>query len=141
MLELVFVIVVLGILAAIAIPKLWVTRDDAIVAKGRSEVATIRSAILTDRQKRLLQGKNAIRGSLDDAAINTENEALFDGNTTDPLLEYPIYSKDAPGHWMKTGTNQYVYILSDGNVTFDYNTTTGRFDCDHTKELCRLLTQ
>ena len=33
MIELIFVIVILGILAAIAIPKLAVTRDDAVIAK------------------------------------------------------------------------------------------------------------
>ncbi len=40
MIELIFVIVILGILAAVAIPKLTATRDDAQVAKGASEIAT-----------------------------------------------------------------------------------------------------
>ncbi|MBU0631942.1 type II secretion system GspH family protein [bacterium] len=40
MIELVFVIVILGILAAIAIPKLAATRDDAKIAKGATELAT-----------------------------------------------------------------------------------------------------
>ena len=71
MIELVFVIVVIGILASIAMPRLWVTRDDAIVSKGRSDVATIRSAIATDRQKRMLEGNATIRNKLDSAAANT----------------------------------------------------------------------
>ncbi len=41
MIELIFVIVILGILAAVAIPKLAATRDDAKIAKGASEVATL----------------------------------------------------------------------------------------------------
>ncbi len=41
MIELIFVIVILGILAAVAIPKLAATRDDAKISKGASEVATI----------------------------------------------------------------------------------------------------
>ena len=40
MIELIFVIVILGILAAVAIPKLAATRDDARIAKGASELAT-----------------------------------------------------------------------------------------------------
>ncbi|MBU0631941.1 type II secretion system GspH family protein [bacterium] len=40
MIELIFVIVILGILAAVAIPKLAATRDDAKVAKGATELAT-----------------------------------------------------------------------------------------------------
>ena len=41
MIELIFVIVILGILAAVAIPKLAATRDDAKVSKGASELATL----------------------------------------------------------------------------------------------------
>jgi len=40
MIELIFVIVILGILAAVAIPKLAATRDDAKIAKGATELAT-----------------------------------------------------------------------------------------------------
>ena len=40
MIELIFVIVIIGILAAVAIPKLAATRDDAIDARVRSNVAT-----------------------------------------------------------------------------------------------------
>jgi len=56
MLELVFVIVVIGILSAIAIPKFAATRDDAEISKGRAEVAAMRSAVATERQKRILRG-------------------------------------------------------------------------------------
>ncbi|ADV47285.1 type II secretion system protein [Nitratifractor salsuginis] len=40
MIELIFVIVIIGILAAVAIPKLAATRDDAKDAKIKSNVAT-----------------------------------------------------------------------------------------------------
>ncbi len=137
MLELVFVIVVIGILATVALPKLWVTRDDAIISKGRSDVATIRSAISTDRQKRLLEGNATIRTKLDDVTTyNADDSPLFS-----ELLQYPVYSKSTAGSWKKTGENTYVFILGDGNVTFTYDTETGAFDCDHTKDGCKDLTQ
>ncbi len=41
MIELVFVIVILGILASVAIPKLAATRDDAQIAKSTSEVSSL----------------------------------------------------------------------------------------------------
>ena len=64
MIELIFVIVVIGILAAIAIPKFAVTRNDAVITKGRTVVAALRSAIATERQKRILRGKfDAITGA------------------------------------------------------------------------------
>ncbi len=56
MIELVFVIVVVGILAAIAVPRLAATRDDAIITKARAAVGAMRSAIATERQKRILRG-------------------------------------------------------------------------------------
>ena len=40
MIELIFVIVILGILAAVAIPKLAATRDDAKEVKERANIAT-----------------------------------------------------------------------------------------------------
>ncbi len=40
MIELIFVIVILGILAAVAIPRLAATRDDANIAKSLSEIGT-----------------------------------------------------------------------------------------------------
>ncbi len=43
MIELIFVIVILGILAAVAIPKLAATRDDAEISKIASNAATLLS--------------------------------------------------------------------------------------------------
>jgi len=46
MIELIFVIVIIGILAAVAIPKLSATRDDAIDSKVKSNVATCLSDVV-----------------------------------------------------------------------------------------------
>jgi len=40
MIELIFVIVILGILAAVAIPRLTATRDDATIARSATDLAT-----------------------------------------------------------------------------------------------------
>jgi general secretion pathway protein G len=45
MIELIFVIVILGILAAVAVPRLAATRDDANVARGATELATLISDV------------------------------------------------------------------------------------------------
>jgi general secretion pathway protein G len=72
MIELVFVIVIIGILAGIALPRLATTRDDAFISKARTTVGALRSAISTERQKRIL------RGVFDD----------INGSTAVGLLEY-----------------------------------------------------
>ena len=46
MIELIFVIVIIGILAAVAIPKLAATRDDATDAKVKANVATCLSDVV-----------------------------------------------------------------------------------------------
>ena len=134
MLELVFVIVVLGILAAVAIPKLAATRDDAQIAKGRSDVAAIRSAIVSERQIRLLRGDSSYINQLDDATQDLENETLFDNNGTaaNSILMYGIVSKDSNGHWMKDDADTYIYKVINTPISFDYNATSGIFTCNRT---------
>ena len=75
MIELIFVIVILGILAAVAIPKLAATRDDAKIAKGASDVATLISdlgAYYTANGKFDPAATNiALSGTIDPAATST----------------------------------------------------------------------
>ena len=49
MIELIFVIVILGILAAVAIPRLAATRDDAEISKAATNVATAVTDITSTR--------------------------------------------------------------------------------------------
>lgn len=138
MIELVFVIVVIGILAAIAIPKFAATRDDAQIAKGRSDVAAIRSAIVSERQTRLLTGNSAYINRLH--AGNAGNfTTLFDNNGTvaNSLLQYGITTQNSMnGHWddsvvlAANGSWQYTYRVINTDVTFDYNSTSGTFSCN-----------
>ncbi|WP_148785634.1 type II secretion system protein [Campylobacter concisus] len=57
MIELIFVIAVIGVLAAIAIPKISATRDDAVLVKTMAE---IRTAIEEINAYYISQGKLAI---------------------------------------------------------------------------------
>ena len=144
MIELIFVIVVLGILAAVAIPKLAASRDDAVIVKGKSQVAAIRSGISLLKSKRLLEGNMTAISSLDVATNNTEGQNLFYGGDAGNILEYPIISKDADGHWMKTGTTTYAFKVLGQAISFTYNSSSG-FDCNVTDVTtgsnCKLLTQ
>lgn len=148
MIELVFVIVVLGILAAVAIPRLAVTRDDAQIAKGRSDVAATRAAIVSERQGRLLRGESAYINKLHGATTAT----IFDNNGTvaNALMQYGVATQDnTNGHWDDTVTNnngawQYTYRATNTDVSFDYNPANGTFTCDRVgnaanEVLCRLL--
>ena len=94
MVELVFVIVVIGILTAVAVPKFAATRDDAIITKAIATIASVRSALSTERQKRILRGDFSPLVSLGGTTDN--DKPLFDNYDGDvnasTVLEYPIRS-------------------------------------------------
>jgi len=56
MMELIFVIVIIGILVSVAVPKLSVTREDAVTLKMKTTISTLRTAIAVEEQARLLRG-------------------------------------------------------------------------------------
>ena len=73
MIELIFVIVILGILAAVAIPRLSATRDDAQVSKASTDLATAIQDIAN---------YYTAKGSLSTVKTMT-NVATFDDTTKD----------------------------------------------------------
>jgi len=146
MIELVFVILVLGILSAVAIPKLSASVEDANIAVGISTVSSIRSAIASERQKSLILGIVAYPAILDDATKDINDEALFDGNASIDILQYPIYSGTESGNWMKTSNNgasitYKYYIGTSKTVVFTYTKADGKFDCNHTESNCKDLAE
>jgi general secretion pathway protein G len=140
MIELVFVIVVLGILASIAIPKLTATRTDAQITKGINDVSVIRSSIINTRSANLLKG-NPTFPSLEK---NATDDILFEG-----ILDYPIKRKAVSSNngWTtgeKAGID-YILTIDSIAVNFEYSNTTGIFTCRDknddadSKELCDQL--
>ena len=107
MIELVFVIVIIGILSAVAIPKFAATRDDAVITKARATVASARSALSTERQKRILRGEF------------TDINSTTVGTDFDSLLEYSVKSCSAStcGGWSTSGS-AYTFHGPTGDVTF-----------------------
>jgi general secretion pathway protein G len=130
MIELVFVIVVLGILASIALPKLAVTRTDAQITKYTADIATIRSAIATTRSQNLLKGIPDFP-ELEGA----DNDMLFDN-----VLDYPIKISDGKTGWKNGDGKEYTLSIDGSDIVFTYDDT-GRFTCDTNGSLCKQLTQ
>lgn len=135
MIELVFVIVVLGILASVAIPKLSATRTDAKISKGRADISSIRSGIMTERQSRLITGNSAwiTKADMDDTT-------LFDG-----VLTYGITSS-ATG-WTSSADGSYTLTIDGVDTDFTYYDSTaaaanrGKFVCTAaTTNYCAKLT-
>lgn len=121
MIELVFVIVVIGILSAVAIPKFAATRDDAIMSKARTTLASVRSSLSTERQKRILRGNFTNIGDLGNATVAFGN---FDNDAASPVLQYPVNNcaTGKKGCWSRTANTTYVFTKpGSGTATFTLN--------------------
>ena len=110
LIELVIVIVILGILAAVAIPKYEDMREQARVATLKGQLGSIRSAIA------IQYARNALTGS---AAFPTLNGAIFaDGNVPkEPVMNSNAVKTtagiDDAGGWQ--------YIVATGIVRANLN--------------------
>lgn len=144
MIEMVFVIVVLGILASIAVPRLAATRTDAEISKGRADVASIRSAIITERQSRLIVGcPDYIPNGTSTYTCNgntynqMDNGGLFGG-----VLMYSVANQSGVnGKWSATaGSGTYVFRSNNTNTTFTYTPASGTFTCTAGNGYCDELT-
>ncbi|HIC43137.1 MAG TPA: type II secretion system protein [Sulfurimonas sp.] len=113
MIELIFVIVILGILAAVAIPKLAATRDDAKISKISSNLATL----LSDAGSYYTsQGEANWETAGNTWAIVTNVE--LDDNTQSIVGTVNIESAVGTACFEMTGSN-------DGNLTIKQVDTTG----------------
>jgi len=147
MIEMIFVIVILGILSAIAIPRLAATRDDAILTKGQAQVASIRSGIVLQKSKNMFSGTlQSPCNSYYPCKLSPDtNATLFyfaDGNSSN-ILEYPIYpeaTKDGGWTISPIDPNKYSFQFMGLPNVFDYNATTGSFNCTSGAE-CSSLTR
>ena len=106
MIELIFVIVVLGILSAIAIPRFAATRTDAQISAGRATISAVRSGIVSERQSRMLQGNMQYTPALGSGFAN--------------VLTYPATK------WSGSGPS-YTYKVGESTCTFTYYQSNGMF--------------
>lgn len=121
LIELVFVIVILGILATVAIPKLIVTRDDAEIAKAKSQIAAVRSGIQLKRNEMILSGTQGYPTSLEDGTC------CFGGILSTRIEE----RKDDNSYgWKKANDGTYTINTNKEQVKFTYSDSDGSFKCE-----------
>ena len=145
MIELIFVIVILGILAGVAVPKMMGTRTDAYISKAKSQIASIKNGINTSAATSMLSGGCSNRYPVDlnqtdtDTGFKTnyvnKGVELFNG-----VLKEGIISSSGDGGWMATGVYRnaendfspetFRFTIESGRtVIFTYDETQGLFTC------------
>ena len=116
MIELIYVIVIIGIISAIALPRLGGTVEQAYMTKGKDTLASVRSAISTERQKRILQG------DLDDIAnLNGGSGGIFttfDDDNGSKVLQHDVKSCSEIGCWSTGDGITYKFYRENDFCTF-----------------------
>ena len=138
-LELIFVIVVIGILAGLAIPRLFPVIDTAKIKKAQSQVSAIRASIGNAYSKNIISGND----KCPELEKNTSDNKLFEN-----ILTYPLSTNATDVKWKfdSNDTNKTVYtvIVGDMNTTFTYEKNTSEncpFDCNTSNKLCKKIEQ
>lgn len=106
MIEIVFVLVILGILAGIAMPKLFLTRSDALVLKARDEVAKVNAALLAHGQEQMYK-----TGFISFPYFNCDAKVKGSGkpavSSTDPcIIKNPF----------KTPSTYFINLFQSGSI-------------------------
>ena len=116
--ELVMVIVIIGLLATVVMPKFVDLKSEATVAAEDGAVSAIRSGIKMAYMANMAQGTDTYPTVLDSS---TSGEC----SPENPLFTEVIDEGITDGNWQKYGSRTYRYLPSR-NV-YVYDRTTGRF--------------
>ena len=122
MVELVFVIVILGILTMVALPRLVGSKEDAEITRVKAEIAAIRSAIQTHRGASILAQKG---GGYPEKLDKKTIEEITSG------------TKISEKYWsVSEGGNELSVTIAGRPATFEYDKNTGRLTCKPSDPLC-----
>ncbi len=140
MVELIFVILIIGILSAIAVPKFQTTAEMAHDAKAGSQLASVMSALSTERQKRILKGDFTAISDLGDSTYAfSQFSADKDGNQNDVLDAYiSNCATGAKGCWTRVDGTHYTYFFADTGDA-KYKLENNKLKCDDTASDCQKL--
>jgi len=117
--ELIFVIIIIGILSAIAVPKFQSTAEEAYISKAKSDIASARSALSMMRQKNILKGQTA------------DINATAVGENFGTLLKFPVNACNAlKCNGWSTSVNAFTFHGPTGDVV--YNLTSNKLVCNKT---------
>jgi len=118
MIELIFVIVIIGILAAVAVPRLAATRDDAKVATCMSDASAFVSQVSAyyTANGRLDKISDMTNYQIDAASTNKINGFDGNGDGTDGLNK----NTQAVNFWCDGGK---VFKVTTGSSATDFNLT------------------
>ena len=134
LIEIIFTIAIISILAIVAIPKLQNTLTKADIIKIKGDITLIRDGLIKYKNKQILANDTTSLVSLE------EDDSLLFGK----ILKYPIIASNFhhTRSWEKISNNSYkVWLTTDQFLEFSYDSTNYTFDCDKNNQLCEEYNQ
>ena len=123
MIELIFVIVALGILAMVALPRLASSKEDAEITRVKAEIAAIRSAIQTYRGANILAQKGS------------GYPEKLDKKTIEEITNGTKLGKN----WSVNDAGDTLTLTIGETTTFKYDKTKGSLTCQASDTLCEKI--
>ena len=137
LIELIFVIVIIGILAGVALPKLFSGVDDALYSKAQTQIATIRAGISSSYSKNIMSGEG---DSCPELEKDTDDGYVFENVLAQPLKENSGNVKWKYESNSSTETN-YTLTIDNKSSKFVYEKNSSQncpFKC-YSGDLCNKL--
>lgn len=132
-LELVFVIVILGILAAIGTSKLFSVMETKAISKFNDEYMMVTSSISSEFAKTISKGRFEFPKTLEKLAKDGSKEDI--GFVFDAIIpKHRILASDIKdikkGSWVYNSANNYsFYINANKIIKLNYDVNSGKLKC------------
>ena len=110
--ELVMVIVIIGLLAAVVTPKFTNMRDNAEGAAEDAAVAAVKTGIKLAHMSSLAAGGDEYPATLDSASAGEASDK-------NPLFTEVIEGGITDANWKKDSTTTYTYVPTSVQYTYD----------------------
>ncbi|WP_267523890.1 prepilin-type N-terminal cleavage/methylation domain-containing protein [Campylobacter sp. MG1] len=147
MMEIIFVIVIIGILSGVAIPKLFISRTDAEILKLQETVALIRVGIEAYANDELYASGvkkypdslcTDSAGAVAKSCQNNFNKGRFFTAVLQNSVEYGS-KKGTWNGWTTAKPERFIYYVNNNKEGFEftYDASNGLFKCekDYNKDL------
>jgi general secretion pathway protein G len=119
MVELVFVIVIIGILAGVALPKMLDSKGQADIAKGKATLYSVRGSLSAEKQNRFMNGDSTSITDLSGVSGYAFHSFSADKDgVKHKVLEYGVKSCTKSGCWNKTDSGYVFYLPDGGSCTY-----------------------
>jgi len=119
LIELVIIMVILGILAAVAVPRLGSSIDSSEVSAEDAVIGNLRSALEVYAMDQVVTSSNKSYPSNPFASLDDKSRIKLTGNT----------GNDGTPWGYDTGNNRIYHLRNDGNYEdWTYNASTGEID-------------